>query len=76
MTAALHPAWSDLIEALQILAPYATHPDTPVRCEPGRLVVLADPTLPTIAEMARLSGLGFHSYDDATFTSTRFGGMP
>jgi hypothetical protein len=71
-TAPMPPAWSDLIEALTLLARHYTDPISPFNCEHDELTVLADPSAFTDEERARLDDLGFHVGDES-FYSFRFG---
>jgi hypothetical protein len=68
------PAWTDLIEALTLLATHQNNAISPLNCQHDELTVMADPADFTEAELARLEELGFSpNHDNATFYSFRFG---
>lgn len=66
-------AWSDLIEALTLLAQRPTDAISPFWCEHDQLHVLADEKTFTAEELARLETLGFNVDSDGGFYSFRFG---
>lgn len=66
--------WSDLLEALTLLARGQNNPVSPFHCEHDELTVMADPSAFTEEELARLDELGFFpSGDGEAFHSYRFG---
>ena len=71
---AMSPAWSDLIEALTLLASHPGNAISPFQCSHDTLTVMADPAAFTAEQVARLDELGFHvDADSETFYSYRFG---
>ncbi len=66
-------AWSDLLEALTLLAQHHTDDTSPFDCRNDRLTVMSDPAQYTEQELSRLRTLGFHPGQDGTFTSYRYG---
>jgi hypothetical protein len=66
--------WTDLIEALTLLARGQSDNSSPFHCEHDVLTVMSDPDEFTEEELARLSALGFDAGpDDGTFSSFRYG---
>jgi hypothetical protein len=66
---------NDLIEALTIMAKYAT-PALPTHCEHDVLTVMVDPALVSEEDLARLDKLGFipgGEWSDEVFSSYFFG---
>jgi hypothetical protein len=72
VTAAMPPAWADLIDGLTLLAKHQNNALSPLHCETATLAVMADPAAFTKDELFRLKGMGFHPCGD-TFYSHRFG---
>lgn len=66
-------AWTDLLEALALLATHQSNDISPLHCEHDQLTVMADPSAFNPEELARLDELGFHPGDDGTFYSFRYG---
>jgi hypothetical protein len=66
--------WTDLIEALTLLARGQSDNSSPFHCEHDVLTVMSDPDEFTEEELARLAELGFDAGpDDGTFSSVRYG---
>ncbi len=65
--------WADLLEALTLLATHPTVGSAPFNCTHDTLLVTADDTKFTDAEIVKLGNLGFHVDRDGGFTSSRFG---
>lgn len=69
-------AWSELIQALALLARGRHNDDSPTLCSHDQLTVMADPSKFTLAELEQLEQWGFHpSTQDSTFYSFRFGAL-
>ena len=68
-------AWTDLAEAIPLLAKHATG-SFPFHCEHDELTVMSDPEQYTPEELARLDELGFFvddEYGGICFKSFRYG---
>ncbi len=65
--------WADLLEALNLLAKHPTIGSSPFNCTHDMLLVTADDTKFTDAELDRLAYLGFDVDRDGGFRSFRFG---
>lgn len=66
---------NDLLEAILIFSQYG-NPYSPTHCEHDVLTIMIDPADVSPEHLARLEELGFDprsEYDDAVFTSYRFG---
>jgi hypothetical protein len=67
-------AWTDLIEALTLLARGQSNDTSPFHCEHDILTVMADPANFTDEELAQLDQWGFlPDRSDFTFSSFRYG---
>ncbi|MFD3594327.1 hypothetical protein ACFWU5_16510 [Nocardia sp. NPDC058640] len=67
-------AWTDLIQAITLLAQHPTDTISPFHCEHDQLFVMADDTKFTADEIAQLDEWGFSvNEDDGGFTSFRYG---
>lgn len=67
-------AWTDLIEALTLLAKHQNNEDSPLHCDHDMLTVMSDPRAFTPEELARLDELGFSADPpQLTFYSFRYG---
>ena len=73
MSAALPPAWAELIEAIGILAKHPTSEVSPFNCTHDQLYVCADAEAFTRQERERLAELGFLRDDDGGFYSFKYG---
>lgn len=71
--AEIPPAWSELIEALTLLATGQSNDISPLHCEHDQLMVMADPTEFSDAELGQLDSWGFFPGEDGTFCSFRYG---
>lgn len=72
-TAHLPEAWSDLLQALTLLAGHETNGTSPLHCEHDELWVMADADQFNAEELARLDAWGFFPDGDGGFKSYRFG---
>lgn len=67
-------AWTDLIDALELLSQGRTDEVSPFHCEHDRLYVMSDPTAFRPEELDVLEALGFHAdVETGTFYSFRYG---
>ena len=66
-------AWTNLIQALTLLSRGQSNPASPLHCEHDELTVMADPDEFTLQEIEQLEAWGFHTGDDQTFRSFRYG---
>jgi hypothetical protein len=67
------PAWTDLIEAITMLAKGWSNEISPFHCEHDTLTVMADPEQFSDVEMAKLKDWGFYPDNDGGFYSFRYG---